>query len=252
MTGARQLAVVSGATGGIGAATAQRLAADGFAVLALGRRQPALDRLVARIGQSGGRCAGALCDVAMSEDVSRVAALVEDFEPSTLVLVNNAATLGPVGNFGTCDIDAWCAAIDVNLSGVAGLTHALLPHLITLEHSAIVNVSSGASGSPMTGWSAYCASKAGLAMLTRMLHQEYGNRVPVYGFQPGLVDTDMQARIRETPTNEIGRIPRSKLLPVGDPAAIISWLGRARPADLSGTEFRADDPAIRRQAGLKQ
>ncbi|MEQ9814557.1 MAG: hypothetical protein RLO50_17400, partial [Azospirillaceae bacterium] len=85
---------------------------------------------------------------------------------------------------------------------------------------------------------------------TRSAADELADRVFVYGFQPGVVDTAMQGRIRASGINPVSRLPRESLLPAADPAAIIAWLCRTVPEDLNGTEFRADDPDIRGRAGL--
>lgn len=247
----RPLAVVTGASGGIGAATTRRLGADGYDVLMVARSAFALEKLGRDQGQGTGWHFPIACDLTRHDDVMRVAAELEARATGPVLLVNNAGTLGPIGRFGDIDFGEWSRTIDINLSGAARMTHACLGTLTAFPGSVVVNMSSGASSRPMNGWSAYCASKSGLAMFTRMLHLEYGTEFFTFGFQPGLVDTDMQARIRKDRTNEIGDIPRSGLLPPDDPAAIVSWLGRARPADLAGKEFRADDPRVRARAGLK-
>lgn len=246
----RTLAVVTGASGGIGAAAVRRLSADGFDVFMLARSKTALEEMAREKTPGNSLRIPLVCDVTRSDDVMRLVMEIEALEPAPVLLVNNAGTIGPIGKIGETSIDAWCQALDVNLSGAARLTHACLPFLTDRPGSVVVNISSGASGKPMQGWSAYCASKAGLAMFTQMLHLEYGDRFPTYGFQPGLVDTDMQARIRASGANEISAIPQSDLLSPDDPAAIVSWLGQDLPTDLAGTEFRADDPSVRSRAGL--
>jgi len=245
------LAVITGASGGIGAATVRRLSADGFDVLLLARSGTALEKIARAEGGESNRRIPLVCDVTRSEDVDRVAAKIENLTSGPVVLVNNAGTMGAIGSFGDVDFNAWSQAVDINLSGAARITQACLPFLTARPGSAVVNISSGACYKPMKGWSAYCTSKAGLAMFTQMLHLEYGDRFPTYGFQPGLVDTDMQMRIRASGTNEISAIPQSDLLPPDDPATIISWLGQDLPTDLAGMEFRADDRSIRLRAGLK-
>ena len=80
---------------------------------------------------------------------------------------------------------------------------------------SIVNVSSGAAYRPLEGWSAYCAGKAGLAMLTRAIALETaGKGIRVFGFSPGTIDTEMQVKIRASGMNVISQIPRADLSPV--------------------------------------
>src|SRR5690606_21246900 len=149
--------------------------------------------------------------------------------------VNNAGVIEPIGRIADTDAATWARLITVNLVGAFNGVHAVLPRLA--PGGAIVNISSGAASNPMEGWSAYCASKAGLAMLTRSIHDEYGDRVRAYGFRPGVVDTAMQAEIRASKLNPVSQIPQSNLLKPEIPAAAVAWLLRHRPADLSGQEL---------------
>jgi NAD(P)-dependent dehydrogenase (short-subunit alcohol dehydrogenase family) len=98
----------------------------------------------------------------------------------------------------------------------------------------VINVSSGAAANPLVGWSAYCASKAGLSILTRVLAVEESDArgIRVYGFLPGLVDTEMQAFNRTNRTNEVGDLKREVLRPATEPAQIMYFLCSAEAADL--------------------
>jgi NAD(P)-dependent dehydrogenase (short-subunit alcohol dehydrogenase family) len=110
---------------------------------------------------------------------------------------------------------------------------------------AVVNLSTGAAHTPREGWSAYCSSKAALAMLTRCVAHEYGARgVAAYGFQPGLVDTAMQDRIRGSGMNEISRIPKEKLAPPSRSADVVAWLAATRPVDLVGQDLSINDEQL--------
>ena len=99
-------------------------------------------------------------------------------------------------------------------------------------------MSSGAAHRALEGWSAYCAGKAGLAMLTRSLHLEARRAgVRVHGFQPGVVDTDMQAPIRHSGINRVARLRRQDLAPAVEPARAIAWLCGEAAAPLAGREL---------------
>jgi NAD(P)-dependent dehydrogenase (short-subunit alcohol dehydrogenase family) len=113
----------------------------------------------------------------------------------------------------------------------------------------VVNISSGAAGHAMEGWSAYCCSKAGLAMLTQVIAHEHAN-IRAYGFRPGVVDTDMQSQIRASGINRVSKLKREDLLKPQIPAAAITWLLRNAPVDLSGQELDIRDEAFKaRMAG---
>ncbi|QLQ18384.1 MAG: SDR family NAD(P)-dependent oxidoreductase [Exiguobacterium profundum] len=108
----------------------------------------------------------------------------------------------------------------------------------------------GAARRPLEGWSAYCAGKAGLAMLTRSVHLEYGAAgVQVYGFAPGVVDTGMQGEIRASGMNEVSQIPRAALALADQPARAIAWLCGPQAAGLAGQELDVREPGLRASAG---
>jgi len=124
--------------------------------------------------------------------------------------------------------------------------------MIAAGGGTIVNVSSGAALRPLEGWSAYCAGKAGLAMLTRAIVVENAaNNIRVFGFQPGTTDTDMQVTIRASGINMISKIPRQNLTPVAWPAIAIAYLCTSDADDLNGQEFSLNDQTFRARLKLE-
>ncbi len=145
----------------------------------------------------------------------------------------------------------WAAAISINTIGAYHAIRAVLPDMVAAGAGTIVNVSSGAAHRALEGWSAYCASKAGLAMLTKSIAEEYGPAgIRVFGFGPGMVDTEMQATVRASGINPISRVPRSELAPVEHPAQGIVFLCGPGGTAWNGQEVAIRDPAFRAQAGL--
>lgn len=247
---AGKVALVTGARTGLGAATAEVLAAAGAAVIATGRQPGDCTDVVARINASGGKATDLALDVAdLAAIPGRVAAAVA-LHGRIDVLVNNAATIAPMARLAGLDAAAFDRAMTVNVSGPAALVAALWPHL---GGGRVINVVSGAANRPLSGWAAYCASKAALLMLTRSIALEGGDAgILAFGFAPGLVDTGMQAGIRAARINEISDIPREKLLPPGRPAAAIAWLASGRGDDLAGeyVDIRAQGLLARVDADL--
>lgn len=167
------------------------------------------------------------------------------------VLVNNAGVIGPIGMLEGCDPNSWAHNLLVNLVGVFNCCRAALPYFQRAGEGVIVNLSSGAAHRPLEGWSVYCASKAGVAMLTRSIALEAGGAgVRAYGLQPGVVDTDMQGEIRASGTNEVSRIARERLANPSEPARVVAWLCTEGAADLAGNELSINDPELRRRVGL--
>jgi NAD(P)-dependent dehydrogenase (short-subunit alcohol dehydrogenase family) len=233
-----KVAIVTGASRGVGAATAEVLAGLGAQVVLAARDGSACERVARGIVEKGGAAEGVACDVA---DWPAVADLVDQ----TLVrhgrldvLANNAGVIQPIARLSDGNPGDWVHSIAVNLVGAYHGARAVLPHFQSQGDGVIVNVSSGAARIPLEGWSAYCAGKAGLAMLTRSLHLETRRSgVRVYGFQPGGVDTDMQAEIRKSGVNRVSRLPRDGLAPADKPARAIAWLCTDAAAPLAGREL---------------
>lgn len=235
--------LILGASRGIGLAAAEALAARGYPV-ALGCRKAAdAEAAAAGIARTGGEALPLTVDVTDFTAVEAAVAATCAWKDSLGGLVNNAGVIEPIALLAETDPAAWARLIEVNLTGAYHGLRAALPRLA--KGSAIVNVSSGAAGYPMEGWSGYCASKAGLAMLTRSVHHEYGAEgLRCYGFRPGVVDTGMQGEIRASGINPVSQLPRSTLVPPEVPAAGIAWLIAEAPADLSGQEVDIRDEAF--------
>lgn len=240
----QRTALITGASRGIGAAAAIALAQRGIGcVLAVRNPDAANDTRVA-IEKRGGACHVLRCDVSDRDDARNVVQGALDISGRLDILVNNAGQISPIGHIADTEPEQWAAAVATNLVGPYYLLQAALPALLAAR-GAIVNLSTGAAHTPREGWSAYCSAKAGLAMLTRCVATEYGSRgISVYGFQPGFVDTAMQAAIRQSGMNDISRMPREKLAPPDLSAEVIAWLADARPQDINGQELSIQDSSL--------
>jgi NADP-dependent 3-hydroxy acid dehydrogenase YdfG len=178
----RPVAVVTGASSGIGAATARRLAADGFEVVAAARRMERLEPLAEEIG---GRAIE--LDVRSDASVAELAAAV----PQCRVLVNNAGGALGLDPVASANLEDWQWMYDVNVLGVARVTKALLPALIASGDGHIVVVGSTAGHIVYEGGAGYTAAKHGAAAVAETLRLELcGEPVRVSEIAPGMVATD--------------------------------------------------------------
>lgn len=243
-----KVVMITGASRGIGAAAARAFAALGANVALLARDAEAIAALTAEIGPA----ALALpCDVARYADMERsVGAAIAAFGRVD-VLINNAGVMGPMARMADADPDAWGGAIDVNLKGVFHGIRAVLPGMLAAGAGTILTVSSGAAHRPADFWSAYCASKAGVAMLTDSLHLEYGHRgIRALGLSPGTVATDMQRGIKDSGLGPIAALDWSVHIPVEWPAQALVWMCGPDADGFLGQEISLRDEAIRRRVGV--
>lgn len=237
-----QSALVTGGAGGIGLATCKALAALGASVTFTARSPESLASAQAALGDAA---TGTLCDIT---DRARLAEVIA---PGFDILVNNAATIDPIGRIMDLSPEAFSASIETNLTAQFHAIRLCLPHMLARGGGAIVNVSSGAAHRPQEGWSAYCTGKAGLAMLTRSVHLEYGAEgIRVFGIAPGVVDTAMQGAIRASGINPVSKLPRESLSQPDQPGRAIAWLCTPAAAPLAGQELDIRDPALRQAIGL--
>jgi len=177
-----QTAVVTGASSGIGAATARRLAAEGFFVICAARRT---DRIAALAEEIGGRAVE--CDVT---DPAAVARLADAAGDEVSLLINNAGGALGMEPVAEADLDAWQAMYATNVLGAAAVTKALLPALIRNEGQLIFVTSTAADGGYESG-AGYCGAKAAERSIVQSLRLELFDRpVRIAEVSPGMVHTE--------------------------------------------------------------
>ena len=234
-----QVALVTGASRGIGAAIAQELAQRGFKVVGTATTDEGAARITAALAQSGGR--GAKLDV---NDAAAAEALIDAVakEHGGLhVLVNNAGITRDTLAMRMKDED-WEAVVDTNLKAVFRTSRAVMRTMMKQRYGRIVNITSvvGASGNP--GQANYAAAKAGVAGMTRALARELGSRgITVNCVAPGFIETDMTASLPEEQQKALlGQIPLGHLGKPGDIADAVAWLASPRAGYVTGQEIHVN------------
>ncbi len=185
----RRIAVVTGASSGIGAATARALAAEGYAVVCAARRTDRIEALAGEIDGTAVRC-----DVTSPESVAELARAVG----GTLhVLVNNAGGAFGMSPVADADPEQWRQMYEVNVLGLLNVTQALLPALRASGDGLIVNVGSTAGRIAYEGGAGYTAAKHGTQVVTETLRLELvGEPIRISEIAPGMVRTDEFAKVR--------------------------------------------------------
>lgn len=250
-----KVALVTGSSQGIGQGIAIRLAAEGASVIINYRSHPeGAEETIAKVQAAGGKCYMAQCpknpgyaikaDTGMVEDVQRlVMESVEHFGKLD-ILVNNAGIEkhAPFWDVTESDYDA---VLNVNLKGVFFATQAMVKHLIaTKSPGKIINISSVHEELPFPNFTAYCASKGGMKMLTRNLAVELGPLgIAINNVAPGAIETPINTKLLNDP-EKLGallkNIPLGRLGQPQDVSALVAFLASDDANYITGTTFFAD------------
>lgn len=246
MTG--KVVMITGASRGIGEAAARIFAEAGARVVLLARGR---DRIAEIAGEIGESALAIPCDISRYWEVeTAVRSTVETFGRLD-VLIGNAGVLQPIDHLETADPEGWGHVIDVNLKGVFHGVRAAMPVMLAAGGGTILNVSSGAAHAPLEAWSAYCASKAGAAMVTRSAHLEGADRgLRVMGLSPGTVATQMQRDIKASGINPVSKLEWEDHIPPEWPAKTLLWMCSPDADEFLGQELALRDETVRRRAGL--
>lgn len=225
-------AVVTGASSGIGAATARMLAGAGFRVVCAARRT---DRIVDLADEIGGTAV--TCDVTDADSVAGLAAAVGE---TLHVLVNNAGGAFGSGPVSEADSEDWRQMFEVNVIGLMQVTKALLPALVASGDGVIVNVGSTAGRIAYEGGGGYTAAKHGTQVVTETLRLElYDQPVRVCEIAPGMVKTDEFALVRFEGDKELAEAVYAGVpepLTAEDVADAITWMA-TRPSHVNIDEL---------------
>lgn len=235
-----QVALVTGASRGIGAAIAQELAARGLKVIGTATSDEGAARISAALAAHPG-CRGAMLDV---NDMAAAEALIDSIvksEGGLHVLVNNAGITRDTLAMRMKD-DDWDAVVDTNLKAVFRMSRAVIRPMMKQRYGRIVNITSvvGASGNP--GQANYAAAKAGVAGMTRSLARELGSRnITINCVAPGFIATDMTAALPEEQHKALlGQIPLGQLGQPSDIAHAVAYLTSAGAGYVTGQELHVN------------
>ncbi len=187
--------LITGASRGLGAATAQEAALQGAHLVLNARSAPQLDAVAAACRQHGAQVVTIAGDIGEPETARRMAQAADKAFGRIDAVIHNAGILPPIAPLAQADLAAWETNWRVNLLAAVALLQASLP-LLRESRGRAVLVSSGAAIHPYPTWGAYCTAKAALNHLAAVLAAEEP-AITALAFRPGIVDTAMQAQIRE-------------------------------------------------------
>ena len=231
----QKVALVTGASRGIGRAIATRLAGDGFTVVGTATSDTGAEAISAYLAEAGNNGCGMRLDVADADSVSEVLKAIADRYTAPLVLVNNAGITSD-NILMRMKEDEWDAVIDTNLSALYRVSKPCLRGMTKARWGRIVNITSVVGSMGNIGQSNYAATKAGAEGFTRALARELGSRsVTVNCVAPGFIDTDMT---RELPDDQrelmLKQIPLGRLGASEEIAAVVAFLCSDASAYITG------------------
>lgn len=194
-----KVAVITGASRGIGAAVAQAFAAAGARVVLASRKLEGLEAVAAKVRDAGGEAVAMACHTGRAADVEALAARAEEAFGGIDILVNNAATNPHFGPLLEADEAQWDKTFEVNVKGYVHAIRACVPRMRTRGGGAIVNVASVAGLVPHSGLGVYGVSKAAVLMITKTLAAELAPDVRINAIAPGLIQTRFSEGLWSTP-----------------------------------------------------
>lgn len=233
-----RVAIVTGASRGIGRSIAEHLASCGAKIVAVSRKAEDTAELVDQIKQQGGDAISVAADVSQSADVQRLVTTAQESFGQIDILVNNAGI--------TCDTlmarmkeDDWDSVLDINLKGAFICTQAVAKVMAKKRYGRIINITSVVGQMGNIGQANYCASKAGLMGLTRSNARELSRRnITVNAVAPGFIETDMTSDLPEKVRNEMSaQIPLGRFGSAQDVAAAVAFLASEQAGYITGHEL---------------
>lgn len=240
--------LITGASRGIGAATARYLAARGANVALVARSGDAVEQIATEIGP---KAIGIACDVSNWAQAANAVAHAEAVFGRVDVLINNAGLIDPISRIEDADPLDWGKVMDVNVKGAFHMLRAVVPGMLTQGQGLVINISSGAATSALEGWSHYCASKAALLSLTRCAHKELSPKgVNIVGLSPGTVATNMQRAIQSSGINPVSKLDWEAHIPADWVAQAIAWLTTDAARVYDGEDFSLKKNEGRKAVGL--
>ena len=238
---ADEVALVTGASRGIGRAIAEQLARAGATVVGTATSAGGAEGISARLAELGARGRGVVFDV---RDAAATEALVDSISKEfgkLSVLVNNAGITRDTLALRMKDED-WAAVLDTNLSGVFRLSRAVMRGMMKAKHGRIINITSVVGASGNAGQANYAAAKAGVVGLTKALAREVGSRgITVNCIAPGFIDTDMTRSLSEQQTQALlAQIPLGRLGQAEDIGAAVVFLASRAATYVTGATLHVN------------
>lgn len=231
----KKIALVTGASRGIGKAIAEALAAQGAAVIGTATSEPGAQAITQRFADAGIEGTGMQLDVADDASVANVIKQIDETYGAVTILVNNAGITRD-NLLMRMKPDEWDSVVDTNLSSIYRTAKGCLRAMMKAKSGRIINIASVVGASGNAGQTNYSAAKAGMIGFTKSLAQEIGSRgITVNAVAPGFIDTDMTRELPDAQKSALlGSIPLGRLGQPEEIAAVVAFLASDAAAYVTG------------------
>ncbi len=239
-----KVALITGASKGIGEAMAQLYAAAGARVVVSSRKQDAVDAVAATIKQEGGEAIGVAAHAGKPDEMKALLEKTVAHYGGIDIVVNNAAANPVFGPIAQADVSAFDKIMDVNVKGPLVLAQAAYPHLVKRGGGSIINISSVEGLTPERFMGMYSVSKAALIMLTKTLAKEWGvDNIRVNAICPGLVQTKFSEALWKNDDilkHTMTKVPLGRMAQPEEMAGLALFLASAAGSYCTGGVYTAD------------
>lgn len=239
-----KVAIITGASSGIGEATAKMLGDRGVKLMLAARREERLKDLVSKIEQAGGTAAYQTVDVTNKKEVEALAQKTLDTYGKIDIAINNAGLM-PLSRLDKLRVDEWDTTIDVNIKGVLYSIAAVLPHMQSAKSGHIINISSVAGHKVFPGGAVYCASKYAVRAISEGLRQEIGGDIRCTIISPGAVATELTDSVKDPDASEnIAQVYQDAIAPDAIAKAIAFAIEQPAEVDINEILVRPTAQAL--------
>ena len=194
-----KIVIITGASSGLGEATARRLAKNGAKLMLAARREDRLEKLVTEINKDGGTAKYQVTDVTDKSQVEALVKAAKDAYGRIDVLVNNAGLM-PLSPLAATKVEEWEKMVDVNIKGVLYNIAAVMPTMLEQESGHVINISSVAGHKVFPGGTVYCATKFAVKAISEGIRLESDGKIRSTNISPGAVDTELTDTITHDET----------------------------------------------------
>ena len=241
--------IITGASQGIGEATARLFAKLGANVALIARSEEKIEKISTDINLNGGKSIAIKCDVSKQDEVENAIKLTLKSYKSINILIGNAGVINPIQNIADMDVSDFDKVIDINIKGVWYGIKAVLPHM--KSGGTIITIGSGAASNALEGWSHYCTSKAAVHHLNSCLDLEMRNNlIRALVLSPGTVATEMQKIIKKSGVNPVSKMNWSDHISPDWVAKCLIWMCSNQADDYLGKVVSLREEKIRREIGF--